>query len=372
MGKRKGSSGEIPRQRRGRLMAKVRKTGASAMLITRPQDVAYLSGFGGEDSWLLVGQRQGCLITDGRFGEQAGDECPGLEVHVRKVGLAAATAEVLKGRGVRSLGVQAGYMTLAERAALDKAVGAKRIKPVGGLVEELRQVKDDEEVRIIRKAVAIAERAFERLTAGGRKGFVGRSERELAAELEYLMRQEGADGPAFATIVAVSAHGSLPHHRPGATRVRGGDAVLIDFGATVDGYCSDLTRVLFVDKIPPKLLEIYEVVRQAQAAAIAAIKAGVSCSSVDEAARDVIEAAGYGPQFVHSLGHGLGREVHEAPRLAKLYRPRLKAGMVVTVEPGIYLPGVGGVRIEDDVLVTRGGCRRLSTLSVQASAMVLE
>lgn len=360
------------RQRRTRLMARVRKGGAAAMLITRPEDVAYLSGFGGEDSWLVVGPRWGCLITDGRFGEQAADECPGLGVHVRKVGLAAATAEVLKGRGVRSLGVQAAHMTMAGRAALEKTLAPRPIKPLGEIVEELRQVKDAQEVRIIRKAIVIAERAFERLTAGGRKSLIGRSEREIAAELEYLMRREGADAAAFPTIVAVNAHASLPHYRPGATRVRSGDAVLIDFGAMTGGYCSDLTRVLFVDKIPPKLQEIYEVVRQAQAAGIAAIKAGVSCSSVDEAARAVIEAAGYGPQFVHSLGHGLGREVHEAPRLARLYRPRLKAGMVVTVEPGIYLPGVGGVRIEDDVLVTRGGCRKLSTLSVQASAMVLK
>jgi len=223
----------------------------------------------------------------------------------------------------------------------------------------------------MRRAIRIAEKAFKEMLALGAKGWVGRTERDLAAELEYRMRRLGADRPSFPTILAAGAHGSVPHYSPGSTRVRPGQAVLVDWGARADGYCSDLTRVVFTGTIPAKLREIYEVVRRAQEAGIAAIRSGVGCRAVDAAARRVIAEAGYGEQFGHGLGHGLGREVHEAPGLGKLSADRLKSGMVVTVEPGIYLPGIGGVRIEDDVLVTASSARRLSSLPRDIDAMRL-
>ena len=309
--------------------------------------------------------------TDGRFGEQAGRECGDIETFVRTKAMAPSVAGVLKGRSVRRLGVQPGHMTLAQREAMGKVVSARRIRPVRDLVGELRLMKDPGEVRAIRRAVGMAERAFRQLIAAGRKGFFGRTERQVAAELDYLMRPEGADGPAFETIVAAGAHTSLPHYRPGNTRIRSGQAVLIDFGATAGGYCSDLTRVVFVDRIPPKLTTVYEVVQRAQAAGIRALQAGARCCDVDAAARKVIEAAGYGDQFVHSLGHGLGRAVHEGPSLARRVTQRLRAGMVVTIEPGIYLPGIGGIRLEDDVLIGPRGRRKLGSLPLKAADLVL-
>ena len=185
------------------------------------------------------------------------------------------------------------------------------------------------------------------------------------------MRSAGAERAAFETIVAAGPHSALPHYRPGPTRIRRGDAVLIDWGAVVAGYCSDLTRVVFTGRIPPQLACIYEIVLRAQSAGAAAVKPGCRCEAADASAREVIAAAGYGEAFAHGLGHGIGLEVHESPRLGTRSRQRLAAGMVVTVEPGIYLPGVGGVRIEDDVVVTATGQRRLSRLPRRIEAMVL-
>jgi len=344
----------------------------SALLVSRREDVGYLCGFTGEDSWLLLGRQWACLVTDGRFDEQARIECPGIEVHMRgSAAMSAAVVEKLKGRGVRRLGVQGDHLSLAQYEALSKALPGRRIVQAGDSISGLRTIKDERELRAIRRAIAVAEAAFKRLIARGAKGFVGRTEREIAAELEYLMCLAGAERAAFETILAVGPHASLCHYRPGDTRVRRGDPVLIDWGAMVDGYCSDLTRVVFVGKIPPKLAEIYEVVRRAQRAGINAIRPGASVRTVDAAARKVIERAGYGDRFVHGLGHGVGRQVHESPGLARTGKGRLKAGMVLTVEPGIYLPGVGGVRIEDDVLVIPGGRRRLTTLPTDLPAMLL-
>lgn len=352
-------------------------TPVDALLVSRSADVGYLSGFTGEDSLLLMNKGFACLITDGRFAEQAARECPGLEVIVRSGPMSAAVAEAARRRKVRRLGVQGGHMTLSGQAALVEALGRnRRVVTVGEALLELRAVKDAQEVAAIRRAVRIAERAFRGLIAGGARALVGRTERQIAAELDYRMIQAGADSPAFDTIVAAGPHSSMPHYRPGNTRVRSGQAVLFDWGAWSGGYSSDLTRVAFTGRIPPKLTEIYELVRSAQAAGIAAVRAGVSVRMVDLAARKVIERAGLGERFVHSLGHGIGRgrgsaEVHELPAVSRQAKGRLRAGMVVTIEPGVYLPGVGGIRIEDDVLVTAERAERLSSLPSVASAWIL-
>lgn len=352
-------------------MRKVRAAKLHALLVSRDADVRYLTGFTGEGAYLVVACGWSCLITDALYAEAAGKECRDIEIHVRGRGLAAAVAKVIRGRRIRRLGVQAKHMTLAARGALAGTVGDRRIRSAAPLVSQLRQIKDEFEIQAIRKAIRIAEKAFRELIASGAGALVGRREREVAAELEYLMRTAGADAPAFETIVAAGSHGSLPHYRPAGRKILRGQAVLIDFGARAGGYCSDLTRVLFVDRIPRKLREPYEAVRRAQQAGIAALRPGFACKTADAAAREVIAADGYGERFVHGLGHGLGREVHEGPGLGKSASGRLRMGMVVTVEPGIYLPGVGGIRIEDDVLVTIDGPRRLSTLPRNAAAMVL-
>lgn len=343
---------------------------AHLAVITRRQDVSYLSGFTGEDSWLLVGRGWARLITDGRFGEQAPQECPGIEVDVRQgVSLSAATAAAIKGRRVRRLVVQTA-MPLGDHEQLSRALGSRTIVPAGGLVAG-RMVKDDGELRAIVHAVRIAEKAFYQLIAGGVRDLAGKTERQIAAKLEYLMRAAGADGAAFPTIVAGGLNASRCHHSPGDRKARRGEGLLLDFGALAAGYHSDLTRVVFLGSIPPTLGRAYEAVRLAQQAGIRAVGPGVLCKRPDAVARGIITRAGFGPAFVHGLGHGLGREVHEAPGLGSKAAGRLRAGMVVTVEPGVYLPGVGGIRIEDDVVVTASGRRRLSALPTEINAMLL-
>ena len=367
----KSSGKDVFAGRRGRAVRKLRAAKVDAMLVTNPVDVGYLTGFTGDDSYLVVGSGWACLLTDSRFAEQAPKECPGVECCVRTSSMLEALAGALKGRRVRKLGFDPRHVTVKLCSDLADHLGSRKMVEVSDVVSPLRQCKDDGELRILRHAIRIAEKALKGLCSLGAKNWIGRTERDLAAELEYRMCEGGADGVSFSTILAAGAHGSLPHYMPGSTRVKADQAVLIDWGAKVDGYCSDLTRVVFTGTIPAKLREIYEVVRLAQKAGIAAIKPGVSGKAVDSAAREVIVKAGYGEQFGHSLGHGLGREVHEAPGLGQKATARLKSGVVVTVEPGIYLPGIGGVRIEDDVLVTADSVRRLSSLPRDIEAMRL-
>jgi Xaa-Pro aminopeptidase len=353
-----------------RQAAKQRQT--SATLITNPQDVGYLTGFTGNDSFLLLGKGWTVLITDGRYTEQAARECPDVDIHTRTGRMSQAVADCLAGRNVRSLALQADHVTLAMSDALGKALGKRKLHGLENLTGPLRQQKDEAEIRILQKAIRIAQKAFRELTGRGPGALVGHTERQVAADLDHLMRRHGAEAPSFETIVAAGPNGSLPHYRPAEKKIKPGEPVLFDFGALLEGYCSDLTRVVFTGTIPTKIGTIYDVVRSAQQAAIAAIKPGVAGKTVDAAAREVIAEAGFGEQFLHSTGHGLGRDVHEAPGLSRLGEERLKAGMVLTVEPGIYLPGLGGVRIEDDVLVTSDGRRKLSSLPTTLDAMRLQ
>ncbi|MDY7010810.1 MAG: Xaa-Pro peptidase family protein [Planctomycetota bacterium] len=343
-----------------------------AMLLTSPHNVRYCSGFTGEDSYLLFGKRWVRLLTDGRFAEQARIECPHIRAVVRKGGMIDAITDVLSAGDVRRLGIEGDSVTVSFKAQMDSALKRVRIKTFTDETDSLRQVKDAGELAAIRKSVRVAEKAFRGLISGGARNFVARTESQIAAELEYLMRRAGASGASFETIVAAGAHSALPHYRSGGRRIRQGDAVLIDWGAVVNGYCSDLTRVVFIGRIPPRIARIYKVVLQGLSAGIEAISPGVKCASVDAAARDVITAAGYGDEFAHGLGHGIGLDVHELPRLGRKVKKTLRPGMVVTVEPGIYLPGVGGVRIEDDVVVADGGAERISTLSRRMESMVLQ
>lgn len=343
-----------------------------AFLVTKVEDVAYLSGFTGEDSFLLVLDGYACLLTDGRYGEQAAYECPGVEILVRKGPMAQAIADVLKTHRVRTMAFQADHLTIHWRQeVMAKTLLKVKLYSSLGVPSNQRQVKDAGEIVMIRKAIRAAEQAFMAMLSQGKKAFVGRTERQVAAELDYRMRLAGADKSSFDTIVAFGPHASLPHYRPGDTVIENNNVLLIDWGAFVGGYCSDLTRVVLIGKIPPKLASVYEVVRRAQERGIAAIRAGTSFKSADGAARKVIADAGYGLEFVHSLGHGIGRQIHEMPGLSQQAPGRLKRGMIVTVEPGIYLPGVGGVRIEDDVLVGPDGPQRLSSLSTAIAAMTL-
>jgi Xaa-Pro aminopeptidase len=357
-----------------RLANGLAKANLDAFLVSRAEDVSYLTGFGGDDSFLLICAGWSCLLTDGRYAELAQSQCPGLAIHVRTGAMTQAIANCLKerqGPAVRRLAVQAEHITLRLHDAIGKALPRVRLVGVADAVAQLRQIKDARELASISKAIKIAQTAFQAMLAQGKKGFVGRAEREIAAELDHRMCSLGADKPSFDTIVAAGPHASLPHHRPGNTIIGADDLVLIDWGAMVEGYCSDLTRVVFAGRIPPKIAEVYEVVRNAQANGLAAVRSGRSAKAVDSAARAVIAKAGFAKQFVHSLGHGLGRAVHELPGVSALSDKKLRAGMVITIEPGIYLPGLGGVRIEDDVLVGKDGPTKLSSLPTALAAMKL-
>jgi len=357
--------------RRRRLVRRFAKARIDALLVMDPASVRYLSGFSGDDSWLVVGAGWAALLTDSRYIELAQRECAGIECCSRQGSIIEAAKKALRGRKARRVGIESGQVTLAMHAKLVESLGARRLRGTEGLTGPGRQVKDAAEVAAIRKAIRIAERGFRALLGRGAKALLGRTERDIAGELEFRMRQLGADGPSFPTIVAIGPNAAMPHHHPGARRFRMGQPMLVDWGAARDGYRSDLTRVVFPGRIPQKIGRIYEIVLRAQQAGIAAVRAGRSGRAVDAAARDVIAAAGYGEQFGHSLGHGLGLKVHEGPGLSKRSAQRLKKGNVVTIEPGIYLPGVGGVRIEDDVLVDRGRGVVLSKLPKQVQAMVL-
>lgn len=353
-------------QRRTKLARAVRVSGCDAILVTDFTNVTYLTGFTGDDSYLLVGPDVELIVSDSRYSEQLEEECPGLDIVQRPPGasIVPTVARAIKQAHVSRLAVESQSMTLALRDSLAAELPQVALMPSEGLVQQMREIKDRAEITEIRQAVELAEKAFQVVRA---TLVPGQSEREIAFELENQIRRFGGAGCGFPPIVAVGAHAALPHARPGEQLVSNGKLLLIDWGATARLYRSDLTRVLVTGKISPKFQRIYEVVRKAQQKAIDAIRPGAMVNQIDAAARKVIAQAGYGKQFGHGLGHGFGLEIHEPPWLTgDVTRNRpLRAGMVVTVEPGIYLPGQGGVRIEDDILVTRDGHEVLSHLPKQ-------
>jgi Xaa-Pro aminopeptidase len=347
-------------RRRKKVARALRKCGADALLVTNFTNVTYLTGFTGDDSYLIVGRDRSVLLSDSRYETQIAEECPGLDAVIRtnRRRLTEVTGDVLKKWKIGKLAIEARSITVETCEALREAVKPLELVQTSGIVESLREIKDAYEIAALRNAIQLAERGFDVLRASLRPE---QSECEVAHDLEHTMRRFGALGVSFDPIVAADARAALPHANPTDTPLNGCSFVLVDWGATgPEGYRSDLTRVLCTGKILPKLEKIYEVVLQAQLRAIQSIGPGVACSDVDRAARQVIEKAGYGRKFGHGLGHGIGLEIHEGPRLSPTSSDVLKPGMVVTVEPGIYFPKWGGVRIEDDVLVTRHGCEVLT------------
>lgn len=350
--------------RRDKLRSLVKKAGYHALLVTNYTNVSYLTGFTGDDSYLLVTHHGEVIISDPRFTEQIDQECPSLVQVIRRppTKMSDAVIAVLRSSGVQNLAYEASTMTVAVRDSLAAGLGDVQMHATTGLVEQLREIKDKEEIEAIRAAVKCAQQAFNVIRAGLRPE---QTEKQVADELEYQIRLFGGKKSSFESIVGVGPRGALPHGRPSDKKVGEDDFILIDWGARLGGYVSDLTRVLVTGKISPKLERVHGVVLAAQLAAIAEIKPGALMKDIDRAARGVIEEAGFGPKFGHSLGHGIGMEVHEQPRLASDQDRPLRPGMVVTVEPGIYLPGWGGVRIEDDVLITKNGHEVLSSTPKQ-------
>jgi Xaa-Pro aminopeptidase len=357
-------------KRRDRLRAGLKRLGADGLLVTNFVNVTYLTGFTGDDSFLLVRPKGELLISDGRYVTQLGEECPNLELHVRPpaVSMLQAVAKVLRSAKIKRLAIEGDSISVSLRDCIAEKLPKLELVATSALVETLREIKDREEIAQLRDAIGYAQTAFEAIRGALRPQ---QSEKEIADQLDYQIRLAGAKASAFPTILAVGPRAALPHATPTDKRVLEGDFVLIDWGASGRLYRSDLTRVLVTGKISSKLARIYRAVLSAQTQAIAAIGPGVAARDVDAVARSVIAEAGFGRRFNHGLGHGLGLEVHESPRLAANSPTVLRPGMVVTVEPGIYLPGWGGVRIEDDVLVTRTGHEVLSNAPKQLEEMIV-
>lgn len=331
------------------------------VLVTDPVDVRYLSGFRGDDATLVIGEDVALLCTDSRFWEQVHEEVPAFELSkvtsspLLAHSVAAAAGVLGPGAG---LGYQAAQLSHDSYRKLRRAHRGG-LRDVRQSVTLLRGVKDEAEIAVMRRAGAVTDEALGTVVA---RGLVGRSERDVAWDLQAEYHRLGAEGEAFGAIVATGDHGAQAHALPGERVIRAGELVVIDTGARVDGYCSDITRTYAAGEPDGELRRVYDVVLAAQLAGLAAVRAGAhGRDDVDAAARAVIDEAGFAERFGHGTGHGVGLEVHEAPGLGRTRGDRLEAGMVCTVEPGIYIEGVVGVRIEDTVVVTPDGAERLTT-----------
>jgi Xaa-Pro aminopeptidase len=351
-----------------RLTERLAGAGVDAVLITELVNVRYLTGYTGSSGLAVIGPDTRAFVTDFRYVEQAAEEVGDTFERLRgSIDLLETIERILPPGEVR-LGFEEAHLTVREHARLRELLpGRIELVGVNGLVEGLRAVKDPAEVAAIRAAAELADAAFEKLITGG---LIGRTEKELALALEFDMRRRGAEGISFEPIVAAGAHGALPHASPRDTAVRAGELVVIDWGAQLGGYCSDCTRTVAAGSVDDHAREVYELVLEAQRKGLEAVTVGAAGQAVDAVARELIAAAGHGEHFGHGLGHGVGLEVHEAPRLGQRSESVLEAGNVVTVEPGIYLSGDLGVRIEDLVLVTDQGPEVLNGLPKELAVVL--
>jgi Xaa-Pro aminopeptidase len=331
-----------------------------ALVITHPANWYYLTGFTGEAGVLILSKETPALITDGRFTTQVREETTSVRLIEQKGSLLESTGRFLRGKGIRRVGFDPAQTSVAQLVQLKKAAGSStRWISTAGLVGKLRAQKEPSELARMRQAAILAGDV---LTGAIKMLKPGVMENEIAAEIEYRMRRGGASGPAFETIVAFGDRSALPHARPTAKRLRKNELVVLDLGAILAHYCSDITRTVYVGRAPARVKQWYRAVLEAQDAAIAAVRAGVSCGDVDAAARQVLAGYKLDRLFTHSTGHGLGLEVHEDPRVARGQKARLEPGFVVTIEPGVYMAGVGGIRIEDDVAVHPGNTEVLTRI----------
>ncbi len=320
----------------------------------------YLCGFSGSAGLLLIQADDATFFTDTRYTIQAKNEISGATVRIAKKGLLNAAGELLRARrSLRRLAYSPAQVTVAQKQALDSAI-ARKVRWIDDLssVEKLRATKDQGEVSILREAAAIVSKTFERTR---RILHPGIAELDVAGEIERDFKRQGAEGPSFDTIVASGERSAWPHAHPSAKKVATNELVVLDHGAILRGYCSDMTRTVFVGKAPRRVKSLYRAVQDALEAGKAAAKPGAKSQDVDAAARNVLRRAGLGRYFTHSTGHGIGLEIHEAPRIGKGDETVLVEGMVVTVEPGVYIEGLGGIRIEDDIVITARGAEELTT-----------
>lgn len=330
---------------------------ADALLVTDLTNVRYLTGFSGSNGQVLVAEDEIIFFSDGRYAARAAALVKDAEIDIYPDKLSERLLPRLQGASVRSLGIEAGTVTVAERDELAQSLTAELVA-TSGVIEDLRRVKDDGELTALREAVRIADEAFSWVVEHLAPGM---TEREVALDLEIYLRRHGAEDVSFEPIVGSGPLAAHIHHTPGDRPIEKGDLVLMDFGALSDGYHSDMTRTVVAGPASEKQREIYDVVKRAQQAGIDALAGGKGGREVDAAARSVVDEAGYGDTYVHGLGHGVGLDIHEAPRMSKTTTDTLRAGEVVTVEPGVYLDDWGGIRVEDCVLVTQDGSEVLGS-----------
>ncbi len=350
-----------------KLRSELRKLDADHMVVSNPRDVAYLTGFLGGDSYLVVGRGKPTMISDSRYEEELGGFKRIVKVRMRTALMSEAVGEELVARRPDRIAIQGEHMTLNNEIALKKAlrkrsIAARSLVRTDSVLLRLRAVKDASEIRLLQRAIRIQEAA---LVATLPQIRVGMTELELCAILEHEMKDRGSPDPSFETIVGARANSSLPHYTPGATKVGSRQTLLIDWGATWKGYHGDMTRTFGIGGWPARVREIYKIVLEAHEAAASALRPGLPCLEADRIAREIISKAGYSKQFGHGLGHGIGLDIHELPSMGAR-SPRsalLEVGNVVTIEPGIYLPGIGGVRLEDDYVITERGAKNLSSLA---------
>ena len=338
-----------------------------ALLVTHLPNIRYLCGFTGTSAVLVVSEAKSVFFTDGRYTEQARAEVQGARVVIaRKPPVAAAAEWLIENKGKlgkkpRRLGIESEHLTVAGRTQLARLLGSEfRLRETRGLVEQARMVKDADEIALLRAAVDLGASLFDRALEAIRPGV---KESEVAAEMEYAARRAGAEEMSFPTIIAAGKRSALPHGRASQAAIPSRGFVVCDFGVILTGYCSDRTRTVYVGHPTDDDRRVYEAVREAQLAAIEAVRAGVSVSEVDQAGRNILKKIGLARHFTHSTGHGVGLEIHEPPRIAAGQCEILRPGMVITVEPGVYIAGSGGVRIEDMVVVTEQGCEVLTPTS---------
>ena len=349
-------------QRTTKLLDLITKQNMDGMIIVNPSNRRYLSCFTGSAGVLYISHKRQVLLTDFRYIEQASKQCPDYEIinHQSK-GIPTLLREFMDQDGVKSIAIESDSVTYAQYEEYKKAFGDIIIKGTQLVVEGLRQIKDPEEIENLKKAEAIGDMAFTNIIKFIKENIAkGVTENQIALALEVNMRENGAQGTSFNSIVAAGSKSSLPHAVPGDVVLKDGDFVVMDFGCIYNGYCSDMTRTIVIGEPSPKHLEIYNTVLLANEEALKAIKPGKTGKEIDAIARDIIKDKGYGDYFGHGLGHSVGLDIHENPRLATTDDTKLEPGMVVTVEPGIYIPDFGGVRIEDLVVVTEDGIKNLT------------
>jgi len=328
----------------------------NGILLSNPFNRYYLSGFTGTSGYLFIGEDKSVLITDSRYMKQAKEQCADIEVVDQGKDIYETFLKIIDYIKINRLGFEENHITLRQFSEYEKKLADINLIPVRGEIKRLREIKDKEEIIKITKAAEIADGAFSHILNYIKPGV---HENEISLEIEYFMKRQGASAVSFDTIVASGERSAMPHGVASSKEIELGDTVTLDFGCIYEGYCSDMTRTVFVGEAKEEIKKIYEIVLKAQTSALEMLKAGLLCKDIDACARKIITAYGYGENFGHGLGHSLGLEIHEDPAISSKSERKLETDMVVTIEPGIYLEDIGGVRIEDLVLITKNGYENL-------------